>query len=148
MAKRLVDELASAVRVDPSNYSAVTSKNRLNSFMFALSGCLYMLRYQKNTRILGLASILVIILALWLQVAATQLAVVLLSASAVWIAEFINAAVEAVVNVAAADYHPMAKVAKDIAAAAVLIAALWSVPIGVLILGPPLLEKLQLLQQV
>ena len=148
MAKRLVDELASAVRVDPSNYSAVTSKNRLNSFMFALSGCLYMLRYQKNTRILGLASILVMILALWLQVAATQLAVVLLSASAVWIAEFINAAVEAVVNVSTADYHPMAKVAKDIAAAAVLIAALWSVPIGVLILGPPLLEKLQLLQQV
>ena len=148
MAKRLVDELASAVRVDPSNYSAVTSKNRLNSFMFALSGCLYMLRYQKNTRILGLASILVIILALWLQVAATQLAIVLLSASAVWIAEFINAAVEAVVNVSTADYHPMAKVAKDIAAAAVLIAALWSVPIGVLILGPPLLEKLQLLQQV
>ena len=148
MAKRLVDELASAVRVDPSNYSAVTSKNRLNSFMFALSGCLYMLRYQKNTRILGLASILVIILALWLQVAATQLAIVLLSASAVWIAEFINAAVEAVVNVSTADYHPMAKVAKDIAAAAVLIAALWSVPIGVLILGPPLLEKLQFLQQV
>ena len=148
MAKRLVDELASGLRVDPSKYSAVTSNNRMNSLMFALSGCLYMLRYQKNTRIMALASILALILALWLQVAATQLAVVLLSVSAVWIAEFINAAVEAVVNVATADCHPMAKVAKDIAAAAVLVAALWSVPIGVLILGPPLLEKLQFLRLV
>jgi diacylglycerol kinase len=64
----------------------------------------------------------------------------------VWTAEFINTALEAVVDLASPRHHPLAKVGKDVGAAAVLIAALTSVLVGLLILGPPLWEKvLQLL---
>jgi undecaprenol kinase/diacylglycerol kinase (ATP) len=59
-------------------------------------------------------------------------------------AEFLNAAVEAVVNLASPDYHPMAKVGKDVAAAAVLLGVVASVLVGLLVLGPPLLVKLGL----
>jgi len=62
----------------------------------------------------------------------------------VWMAEFINAAVEATVNLYTSDYHPMAKVAKDVAAATVLLGVVAAVLVGLLILGPPLLVKLNL----
>jgi diacylglycerol kinase len=60
----------------------------------------------------------------------------------VWTAEFINSALEAVVDLASPQNHPLAKVGKDVGAAAVLIAALTSVLVGLLILGPPLIEKI------
>jgi undecaprenol kinase/diacylglycerol kinase (ATP) len=57
-------------------------------------------------------------------------------------AEFLNAAVEAAINLASAELHPMAKVGKDVASAAVLLGAVASILIGLLILGPPLMQKL------
>jgi diacylglycerol kinase len=59
----------------------------------------------------------------------------------VWIGEFVNTAIEAVVDMTMPDPHPLAKVAKDVSAAAVLIAAAGAVLVGLLILGPPLAEK-------
>jgi diacylglycerol kinase len=59
-------------------------------------------------------------------------------------AEFMNAAVEAVVNLATDEWHPMAKVAKDVAAAAVLLGVVAAVLVGLLVLGPPLLLRLGL----
>ena len=59
----------------------------------------------------------------------------------VWIAEFLNTALEAVVDLASPSHHPLAKVGKDVGAAAVLIAAMVSVIAGLLIMGPPLLSK-------
>jgi len=61
-------------------------------------------------------------------------------------AEFINTALEALVDIAAPDYHPLAKVAKDVAAAAVLVGALGAILIGLLLLGPPLWEEVCKLQ--
>ena len=100
-----------------------------------------MLRRQKNVRILALASIAVLLLGLWLGISALEWAMLILTVALVWMAEFINAAIEAAVNLASPDLHPMAKVAKDVAAAAVLLAVLASVLAGGLILGPPLLDK-------
>jgi diacylglycerol kinase len=65
----------------------------------------------------------------------------MLTVGLVWVAEFVNTSVEAVVDLLSPDIHPLAKVAKDVAAAAVLIAALAAVVIGLLILGPPLWKK-------
>ena len=62
----------------------------------------------------------------------------------VFAAEFINTAIEAVVDLASPEKHPLAKVGKDVGAAAVLISAVAAVLIGLLILGPPLWEKLML----
>ena len=81
-------------------------------------------------------------MALLLRVSFSDLAVLVLTITIVWMAEFINAAVEAVVNLASPDFHPMAKVAKDVASAAVLLGVVASVVIGLLILGPPLIKVL------
>jgi diacylglycerol kinase len=60
----------------------------------------------------------------------------------VWIAEFMNTALEALVDMSTEEFHPLAKIAKDVAAAAVLVGAVGAVLVGLLILGPPLFQKL------
>ena len=60
----------------------------------------------------------------------------------VWMAEFVNSALEAMVDLASPDVHPLAKVGKDVGAAAVLIAAVSAALVGLLILGPPLAQRL------
>jgi diacylglycerol kinase len=142
--KRVIDALTSTMKINPDEYSMITSPNRIQSFGYALAGWLYMLRYQKNTRIMSVASIGVMALALWLQVDFMGLAALIMTITLVWMAEFLNAAVEAVVNLASPEYHPMAKVAKDVAAAAVLLGVVASVLVGGLVLGPPLLSRLGL----
>lgn len=144
MAKhgRLLEALTSTARINPDAYSVKTSPNRIKSLGYALAGWLYMLRWQKNVRIQALASILVIALSLWLQIDFYGLALIILVITMVWMAEFLNAAVEAVVNLATEEWHPMAKVGKDVASAAVLLAVMAAVIIGLLVLGPPLIGRL------
>lgn len=137
-----INELTSTMKIDPDAYSPRTSTSRLNSLSYALAGWLYMLRRQKNTRIQAVASAIVMALALWLEVDFTSLAILILIITIVWMAEFINAAVEAAINLSAPQVHPMAKVGKDVASAAVLLGALASILIGLLVLGPPLMERL------
>ncbi len=139
---RILEQLTSTARINPDEYSLITSRNRVVSLGYALAGWLYMLRWQKNTRLQAVASLLVMLLALWLQISALELAVIILTITMVWMAEFINAAVEAVVNLASPQYHPMAKVAKDVASAAVLLGVIASILIGLLIFAPPLAAKL------
>lgn len=138
----IVEQLTSTARINPDDYSLITSRNRVVSLGYALAGWLYMLRWQKNTRLQAVASVLVMLLALWLQISALELAVIILTITMVWMAEFINAAVEAVVNLASPQYHEMAKVAKDVASAAVLLGVIASILIGLLIFAPPLAAKL------
>ena len=140
--KKVLDEITSTMKIDPGKYGLNVSPNRIQSLGYALAGWLYMLRFQKNTRIMSVSSVVIFALAFWLQVDFTSWAILILTIMAVWMAEFLNAAVEAVVNLATSEFHPMAKVAKDVAAAAVLLGAVASVLVGLLILGPPLLHKL------
>lgn len=140
--KRIVDALVSTARINPDEYSVKTSKNRLKSLGYALAGWLYMLRWQKNVRIIAAASIVTLLLAVWLQVDLYGIALLVLVITIVWMAEFLNAAVEAVVNLATEEWHPMAKVAKDVASAAVLLGVVSSVLVGLAVLGPPLLLRL------
>ena len=140
--KQVFDALTSTMRIDPDEHSPVTSSNRVTSLGYAIAGWLYMLRRQKNTRIQAVATILVFVVALWLQIDTVSWAILVLTITIVWMAEFINAAVEAVINLATSELHPMAKVGKDVASAAVLLGVVASVIIGLLLLGPPLLTKL------
>jgi len=87
----------------------------------------------------------VVILAAWLGLPPRDWAVLLLSIAMVWTAEFINTSLEAVVDLASPEKHPLAKAGKDVGAAAVLIAALSSVVIGLLVLGPPLWSRVSIL---
>ena len=104
----------------------------------------YMLRRQKNTRIQAATTVAVIATGFWLRLEADKWALLVLAITSVWITEFINAAIEAAVNLYGTDYHPMAQVAKDVAAGAALISAIGALLIGVLILLPPILAAIQI----
>ena len=119
------------------------NRTRANSFRYAFSGWWFVIRTQKNAWIHALASILVLLLAAWLQLKPFEWAVLILAIALVWISEFINTAIEAVVDLSTPNHHPLARVGKDVGAAAVLIAALASIVVGLLIMGPPLWERLQ-----
>ena len=116
---------------------------RARSFRYAFSGWGYVLRTQKNAWIHAIFSIAVILLAFLLKVGLRDLAVLVVTITTVWMSEFLNTALEAVVDLASPQFHPLAKVGKDVGAAAVLIAAMASVLVGLLILGPPLVAFLQ-----
>jgi diacylglycerol kinase (ATP) len=117
-------------------------KSRIRSFRNAFAGWWYVIRSQRNAWIHALATICVFSLSLWLKLALRDWAILLLTIAVVWTAEFLNTALEAVVDLASPHHHPLAKVGKDVGAAAVLIAALSAIVIGVLILGPPLWSRL------
>jgi len=119
--------------------------SRIASFGHAIRGWAYVLKTQKNAWIHSLVSIVVVALGLLLGLPARDWAVLILTIAMVFTAEFINTSIEAVVDLASPSYHPLGKVGKDVGAAAVLVAALSAVLIGLLILGPPLLARLQLL---
>lgn len=113
--------------------------SRLNAFEHAISGWWFVIRTQRNAWIHMLVSILVILLSFLLKIDAASWVFIVLAIAMVWIAEFLNTALEAVVDLATnRQHHELARVGKDVGAAAVLIAAVTSIIIGLLILGPPL----------
>lgn len=127
---------------DPFEHSYQTSTSRSQSLGFALAGCAHMLRYQKNMRIIVFATLAVVTIGLWLGIDSTSWAAICLAIALVWITEFINGAIEAAVNLASQRYHTLARTAKDVAAGAVLLAAVAAAIVGFLILGPPLIETI------
>lgn len=145
--ERLVhQDIRETLAINPEEYSLKVSHSRLASLRYALAGWLHMLRYQKNTRIQAVASLAVLGISIWLEIPARDLAVIVVMISVVWMAEFINAAIEAAINLASAEFHPMARVGKDVAAAAVLLGVITSIIVGLLILGPPFLDRVGLLR--
>ena len=122
-------------------------QKRIMSFKNALLGWWHVIRTQQNAWIHAIATVVTILLGIWLQIKKQDWAVLIMIIAMVWTAEFLNTALEIVVDLASPDRHPLARVGKDVGAAAVLIAALSAVAIGVLLLGPPLLGELQHLLQ-
>jgi diacylglycerol kinase len=117
--------------------------SRIRSFGYAFRGWWHVLRTQQNAWIHAFVSTAVIIVSLWLRLPPRDLAVLLVTIAIVWAAEFFNTAIEAVVDLASPVRHPLAEVGKDVGAAAVLIAALAAAGVGLLIMGPPLWERVQ-----
>ena len=116
--------------------------SRIASFRYALQGWHHVFRTQQNMWIHGIIATVVFFLALWLLLPARDWAMLILTTAMVFAAEFMNTAIEAVVDLASPEKHPLAKIGKDVGAAAVLVAALAAILIGLLILGPPLWAKL------
>lgn len=142
MDKELRRRLEATANTDPAKYSWSASETRWRSFIYALAGIAHMLRFQTNTRIMGAATVAVVIAGWWTEIDALRWAVLTLAVSLVWVAEFINGAIEAATNISSPTFHPLAKVAKDVAAGAVLLASLNALLIGAFILAPPLFDKL------
>ena len=119
-------------------------RSRLHSLRYAFSGWWHVIRTQRNAWIHAVVSVLVLAVCTWLRLPARDWALIILAIAMVWTAEFVNTALEAVVDLAANHQrHNLARVSKDVGAAAVLIAALASILIGLLVIGPPLWERIQ-----
>jgi diacylglycerol kinase (ATP) len=113
----------------------------LESFNFAFEGIIHVLRTQRNMRIHFAVAAAVLIAALWTGVDKIELIALLLAISFVLIAEMINTALEAGIDVATTSFDPLAKLAKDIAAGAVLISTVNAVAIGYLIFSDQIVDR-------
>nr|WP_078556673.1 diacylglycerol kinase family protein [Bacillus alkalicellulosilyticus] len=115
-------------------------KRLFRSFYYAWTGLRYVFSNEQNLRIhLGIG-IVILIVAFSLSISLIERAILILVIGIVLSLEVMNTAIERTVDMFTAEYHPLAKIAKDIAAAAVFVFSLIAVIIGLIILLPPLLD--------
>ena len=117
------------------------SKSLLESFNFAFEGIIHVVRYERNLRFHFLIAVAVIIAAVGFDVTRMELIALLLAIAFVLIAEMLNSALEAVVDLVTPSVEPLAKIAKDVAAGAVLIATVTAVAIGYLVFSGAVGER-------
>ena len=110
----------------------------LAAVRYALRGVRFMLA-ERNCRLLALATAAVVVTGLYFSLNALEWCAVIGATTLVWVAEGLNTALERLTDLASPACHPLAGQAKDIAAGAVLLAALGAVSIGVIIFAPRLL---------
>jgi diacylglycerol kinase (ATP) len=113
----------------------------LESFNYAFEGIIHVLRTQRNMRIHFVAAAVVLVAALATGVSKLELIALLLSIAFVMIAEMINTAIEGAVDVSTTSFDPNAKLAKDIAAGAVLIATVNAVAVGYLVFSGQIADR-------
>jgi diacylglycerol kinase (ATP) len=113
----------------------VGSRRFFASLRYAVVGIGYCIRTQRNMRIHIVIAIIAFMSGILFRISRVELIMVLMAISMVLICEIINTAVERAVDTATLEYHPIGKIAKDVAAGAVLVASLNSVIVGLLIFG-------------
>ena len=113
-----------------------------SSFAYAFAGLAYVFRTQRNFRIHIAIALLMSLLGWLLGLDLTEWAVFGVTVVVVLAAEMTNTMIEALVDLVSPGYHPLAKVAKDVAAGVVLLTAIGAVVVGLLIFGPKLLAAL------
>lgn len=113
-----------------------TISDRIKSIGFALEGLATMLRTQHNAWVHLAATIAVAAIGLLIGISAGEWIALVLAIAIVWLAEGLNTAFELLCDVTSPQFHPLVKQAKDVAAAAVLIAAVAAVIVGALIFVP------------
>ena len=117
-----------------------TLNDRLKSFSFAFSGIKVLLKHEHNARIHQVILILVIIAGVLLKISASGWIAILLAAGLVFASECFNTAIENLSDVVSPEKNEKIKIAKDVAAAGVLISALTSVIIGIIVFLPAILD--------
>jgi diacylglycerol kinase (ATP) len=115
---------------------------RLRSFGHAFRGLGILLRTQHNARIHAVAAIVVVAAGVLARISPPEWALIALALVGVWATEALNTSLEFMVDLVSPDRHPLAAKAKDVAAGAVLIAALGSLIVGVVVFGPHVLKAL------
>ncbi len=106
------------------------NKNLIDSFNNAISGIMYAVRKERNIKIHITAAVSVLLLSLFFKLTRVEFLIVCLTIGIVIICELFNTAVEAIVDIIVDVYHPKAKVVKDVAAGAVLVAAFISLVVA------------------
>ncbi|TPG63017.1 diacylglycerol kinase family protein [Hymenobacter nivis] len=120
----------------PRGLSAKVLRRRLASFGHAFRGVGAALRSELHLRFHAAATVAVVGLGFYYGIARLEWALVALAVAGVWAAELVNTAIEALTDLASPHYHALAGRAKDVAAGAVLLAALGALVVGALVFGP------------
>ena len=107
-----------------------------HALRFAAEGIAYMVRTQRNARIHLFILTLVVVVGILLGVSAVEWGLIAVVSGLVLALEALNSGIEALVDMVQPEHHPLAKVAKDAVAGAVLLAAITAVVVGVLVFGP------------
>jgi diacylglycerol kinase len=115
-------------------------RKRIKSFSYAFKGIATLFTSQPNARIHGIVLTLVIVAGFYFNIERTEWLAIALVAALVLSAEAMNTAIEFVVDLVSPDYHPLAGKAKDVAAAAVLLAAFGAIIVGLIIFLPKILN--------
>jgi len=107
-------------------------------FGYASRGLWYVLRTQRNMRVHLVIAALAILTGIILHISATEYALIFVTIAIVLTAEMFNTVFELSIDLASPEYHPLAKIAKDIAAGAVLLSAIFAVVVGLFVFVPHL----------
>ncbi len=121
--------------------SSQRSQTIFDSFNYASEGIIHVLRTQRNMRIHFAAAAVVLVLALWVGVSKIELIALLISITFVLTAEMVNTAIEGAIDVSTTSFDPLAKLAKDVAAGAVLIATLNALAVGYLVFSGRIADR-------
>ncbi|OGX80920.1 diacylglycerol kinase family protein [Hymenobacter glacialis] len=116
-------------------------RRRVASFGHAVRGVWAALRSEVHLQVHAVATVVVVGLGFYYHLARLEWALVALAVAGVWAAELVNTAIEALTDLASPAYHPLAGKAKDVAAGAVLLAALGALVVGALVFGPKLFPQ-------
>jgi len=111
-------------------------KDRFNSFRYAFKGIADLLKSQANARIHLVATIAVLTAGAFLELTLNEWCLIIFCITFVFSAEAVNTAIEYLTDLISPDYHPLAGKAKDVAAAAVLLAAIGATIVGLIIFLP------------
>jgi undecaprenol kinase len=115
--------------------------NLLDSFRHAFDGLAYVVRAERNARVHLAVSLVVVLLGAWLRLSRIEWVFIIMAIALVFAGEMLNTVVELVIDIVAPNRNSLAKYAKDVAAGAILIAAIAAAATGLIILGPPLWER-------
>ncbi len=143
---------ASRLETEPLYASPFTVSGRVKSFRHALAGLVFVLRSQHNAWVHAAVTVLVLALAAVLGSATTPFSVddwciLILAMTIVWVSEAFNTGLEVLADALVTERHPTVKIAKDIAAGAVLVASLGSVVVGAILFLPRLWDLVEPLRQ-
>lgn len=108
----------------------IRKQSVLRAFRSAVAGLYYCIWHERNMKFHIGAILIVIFLSWWFKLEKSEILILLLTVECVLVAEIINTAVETIVDMVSPEFHPLAKIAKDIAAGAVLITAIFSLIVG------------------
>src|SRR5579883_226169 len=112
------------------------------SFGFAFRGLLHTLRTQRNMRVHLKVACCALLAGVLLHISAGEFALIFVAIGIVFVTEMFNTAIELTVDIATQEYHELARIAKDVAAGAVLVSAMLAVVIGLFVFVPHLLHFL------
>lgn len=105
-------------------------KKVLHSFRYAVEGIIYSVKTQRNMRIHYFVALVVLIMGFMVRLSTIELAVLFFTVSLVISMELVNTAIESAIDLITDKYHPLAKIAKNVAAGAVLVSSINAIAVG------------------